>query len=152
MFNEKTKTLTIPEGIVVINQNFWNFFIEIDKSEIENVIIPDSVVRIENWAFADCKSLTSISIPKSVTSIGHCAFNGCENLTSINIPNSVKTIGHDAFANCRSLKSIEISNEITSFELYSKWNCSSNEILQYWGIENPNIEIKFHNPKKDLER
>ena len=56
-----------------------------------------SVTSIEDWAFADCSSLTSITIPNSVTSIGDLAFNGCSSLTSITIPNSVTSIGNYAF-------------------------------------------------------
>lgn len=39
--------------------------------------IPNSVTSIGNWAFADCRSLTSVTIPNSVTSIGSYAFSGC---------------------------------------------------------------------------
>ena len=49
-----------------------------------DITIPDSVTRIGNYAFYDCRSLTSITIPNSVTSIGNYAFSGCTGLRRIN--------------------------------------------------------------------
>ena len=49
----------------------------------KNSVIPNGVKSIGNWAFSDCKDLTSIPIPNGVKSIGEYAFTGCSNLTSI---------------------------------------------------------------------
>lgn len=51
----------------------------------KDVVIPDSVTKIEYRAFGKCNSLTSITIPNSVTSIGEGVFEDCESLTSIKI-------------------------------------------------------------------
>ena len=84
------------------------------RSEIESVIIPNTVTIIEPDAFYDCYALTSVTIPNSVTSIGEEAFSGCSSLTSIEIPNSVTSIGNNAFAGCSSLTSVTIPNSVTS--------------------------------------
>ena len=44
-------------------------------------VIPDSVTRIECWAFGGNTELTSIVIPDSVTEIGEYAFEDCPGLT-----------------------------------------------------------------------
>ena len=49
-------------------------------SNIKTIVIPDSVTRIGNEAFAGCAGLTSITIPASVTEIAEDAFAGCEQL------------------------------------------------------------------------
>ena len=77
-----------------------------EKTEITNLIIPNSVTSIGDYAFYDCSGLTSITIPNSVTSIGVAAFSGCSGLTSITIPNSVTSIGRYAFADCSGLTSL----------------------------------------------
>ena len=46
------------------------------------------------------QEITDLVIPESVTSIGEYAFNGCTGLTSITIPNSVTSIGSYAFTEC----------------------------------------------------
>ena len=71
-----------------------------------NSTIPNSVTSIEEYAFEDCKSLTSITIPNSVTSIGREAFWGCSGLTSVTIGNSVTSIGISAFEYCTGLTDI----------------------------------------------
>ncbi|MBR5205918.1 MAG: leucine-rich repeat domain-containing protein, partial [Alistipes sp.] len=73
---------------------------------VTNLIIPDSVTTIGEYAFYNCDSLTSIIIPDSVTTIGDAAFSGCDSLTSIFIPDSVTTIGEYAFYDCDSLTSV----------------------------------------------
>ena len=42
-----------------------------------------NVTSIGNYAFGECKKLTTITIPKSVTSISYCAFYNCSGLTSV---------------------------------------------------------------------
>ena len=64
-----------------------------EDTEITNLIIPNSVTSIGDYAFSGCAGLTSITIPNSVTSIGDYAFQYCSGLTSITIPNSVTSIG-----------------------------------------------------------
>ncbi len=51
-------------------------------SSLKKVVIT-SATQIGDYAFYDCRSLTSITIPDSVTSIGDYAFHNCKSLTSI---------------------------------------------------------------------
>ena len=68
----------------------------IDGVEVIDVVIPESVTSIGNYAFQGCSGLTSVTIPNSVTSIGQYAFYNCSGLTSITIPNRVTSIGTNA--------------------------------------------------------
>ena len=54
----------------------------LNNQEITDLVIPESVTSIGEWAFEGCSGLTSVTIPGSVTSIVGGAFEGC-NLGSV---------------------------------------------------------------------
>ncbi len=89
-----------------------------------DLVIPEGVTSIGDYAFYNCKGLTGITIPDSVTSIGWCAFNGCTGLTSITIPDSVTSIGSSAFDGCTGLTSITIPDSVTSIGSYAFKGCT----------------------------
>ena len=80
------------------------------RSELESIIIPNSVIRIGQSAFYCCGGLLSIDLPNSLEIIDNNAFAECLNLKSIEIPNSVKQIGSWAFHNCYMLQEFIISD------------------------------------------
>ena len=49
----------------------------VDGELVTNLVIPDSVTTIKNYAFYNCKCLQSITLPSTLTSIGSSAFYGC---------------------------------------------------------------------------
>jgi len=57
-----------------------------EEPDVTEVVIPDGVTRIRDWAFLHCITFTMVVIPDSVTSIGNWVFYGCSSLTSITIP------------------------------------------------------------------
>jgi hypothetical protein len=65
-----------------------------------DIVIPDSVTSIGDWAFYCCSSLTSVVIPEGVTSIGDDEFWGCSSLKGVVLPDSVTSIGNSAFFGC----------------------------------------------------
>ena len=117
--NTELTEITIPSSIIKINAN-----VLAGASAITSVTIPDGVTSIESSAFSGCSGLTSITIPSSVTSIGSSTFLGCSKLTSITIPDSVTSIGHSAFSGCSALTLINIPNSVTSIGSSTFYNCS----------------------------
>lgn len=78
-----------------------------------------TVVSVGEYAFGNCKNLTSIQLPESLTSIGGSAFSSCTNLTSIHLPESLTSIGGRAFSGCSSLTSIQLPESLTSIGDYA---------------------------------
>ena len=83
-----------------------NFYI--NNQEIKDLVIPNTISTISDFAFDGCSSLTSVTIGNSVTSIEDWAFGNCSSLTSITIPNSVTSIGDWAFTECSLLETIYV--------------------------------------------
>ena len=77
------------------------------KDEITN-----RVRVVEKKAFCDCLGLTSLIIPESVVEIDDNAFCGCKNLSIVLIPDSVEEFGFDVFEGCDNLKFIFAGNKL----------------------------------------
>lgn len=96
-----------------------------DGDEIEELVLPEGIDKIGNYAFRYCSNLTSITLPESVTTIGQEAFKYCFKLASITIPYRVTTIGNGAFYGCSVLTDITLPNNLTSIGNETFYNCST---------------------------
>ncbi len=66
---------------------------------ITKYTVPEGVLGIEDFAFAQCGELEEVIVPDTVTTIGNSAFYMCNKLKKVVIPSSVTTIGDHIFAN-----------------------------------------------------
>lgn len=106
----------------VIRIGEWAFD---ECTSLTSIIIPDGITEIGNYAFYGCSSLLSIEIPDSVTKIGDGALDRCDNLISARIPESVTNIGDYAFGRCYSLTSVEIPDSVTEIGDFAFYDCIS---------------------------
>ncbi len=75
-------------------------------SRITSIVIPDSVVAFEQYAFYNCTSLGSVTLPSGITELPQEAFVNCKSLKAIVLPDKVKSISTSVFANCNVLASV----------------------------------------------
>ena len=101
----------------------------LDGEEIKDLVIPESVITIRQYAFSGCTELTSAVIPNSVTSIENCAFLSCSGLTSVSISNSVTEIGISAFGGCSGLTNITIPNSVTYLSGFNRCTALTSVII-----------------------
>ena len=93
--------------------------------EINDLVVPNDVSVINEYAFYGCKSIKTVTIPGNVSSIGRAAFMWCDNLTSVNMEDGVKTIGREAFRSCGALSSVTFPPNLVSIEKDAFNGCSS---------------------------
>lgn len=105
----KIKSVTIPDTVEKIDDYAFAF-----SGNIESVNIPDSVKTIGTSAFAGCAKLKSVKLSKNLTSIGMYSFDATA-VEKINIPKQVKEIKEYAFAECNKLKEIKFNSKNTEF-------------------------------------
>ena len=107
------------------NPLYYESNLYLNNELVTDLVIPDSVTKIENAAFYNCKSIISVTIPDGVTSIGNVVFRGCKNLASITIGNTVTSIGDYAFTHCSSLTSVTIPDNVRKIGMEAFYECSS---------------------------
>ena len=122
------RNITISNRLLEIPNNFFR------DSEINDITIPDSVIKIGEKAFWWCESLTNVNLGQGIKKIERGAFCNCSKLIKINMNNSVTSIDNDAFRKCLSLESIEIPVSVTSIGDYAFNHCSSLSSVTYNGI------------------
>lgn len=77
---------------------------------VTELIIPEGVTAINDYAFFGCLSLKKVTIPEGVTTIGSDAFGNCANMEEINIPETVTSIKFGFLNSQSGVKRINISN------------------------------------------
>ena len=92
--------------------------------DLSSVIIPNSVIQIEKWAFCDSENLKTVSFSINLTRIEKEAFNGCKKLSEIFLPEKLSIIDVSAFAYCESLKSLVIPPNVMSIGAGAFKECS----------------------------
>ena len=92
-----------------------------NSTQLQYVVLPDTVIRVQNFAFFMCEKLEGITLSQSLESIGESAFFSCSALTSLELPAPLKEIGILMIAGCKSLTALSVAEENPVF--YSEQNC-----------------------------
>ncbi len=107
-------------------------------SELNSVDLSDTKVElISNFAFANCKKLSSIKLPKTLKAIGDGTFYSSA-IKSVDVPQSVVSIGKSAFTDCLSLWKVKLNNPQTN--IYFDGESSANNAI---GFDSKGNRITF---------
>lgn len=94
-------------------------------SGIKKINIPGNVIQIGNFAFEDCTGLSEVTLNQGTTNIGTGIFMNCSGIKKIVIPEGVTEIPYEMFVNCSGLTEIELSKTVTTIGGSAFWGCSS---------------------------
>lgn len=110
-----------------------------DGEEIKDLVIPNDVTSISNYAFCGCNNLNSVTMSNSITAIGKGAFSGCTNLTKCEIPDIAvwcKTnihaesanplyYAHHLYSEGKEIEDLIIPDDVTTISAYTFPGCSN---------------------------
>lgn len=150
-YTGQAATIKIPACVSAIKAGAFQH-----NDFIANVVFPNDLTEIGNYAFIGCSSLCEVSIPSGITRIGSCAFESCSSLRRVSIPDSVEIIGASAFYHCDKLGEVSIPERLICDDIFGEesdtdcgysWSFSSPWYIQRKKIEN---ELKQREYRRQL--
>jgi hypothetical protein len=98
------------------------------KAKICSLILPDTVIEIENNAFTGYSALVSVEMPK-VTKVGYGVFKELNRLETVSMPEvtiivTANTAASGTFRSCTALNSVYLP-KVESIGDYAFYDCSS---------------------------
>lgn len=116
----KTGVVKIPDGVTRIRKNAFS------NSKISKVILPDSMVSLQNEAFYGCEYLKEIDFGHGIEQIGgngsQHVFSGCS-MKKLVFPPQIKEIGINAFLSCGELKEVIFNEGLETIQRGAFRNC-----------------------------
>lgn len=110
------QSLTVPDtmdDMPVLRIGEYGFA---NSDMLEEVILPESLIEIDDSAFEGCTSLRGIYIPGFVFRIGNRAFADCTALEAVYIHGNIQTIENDAFTGCTQLRHILFNGTLSQWK------------------------------------
>lgn len=105
----KTESVVVPESVEVIKREA---FLRPDtKAMITTLILPASVKKIEQLAFAGLDNVISVEILSKISKIEKGTFRNCVKLEKVVLPQSLQRIESRAFEHCSCLKEMVFGTE-----------------------------------------
>ena len=115
---DKHKTYEIPDGVVEIDE-----FAFANCTRMTSLLVPDSVSAIGQSAFAGCSGLARIDMPAQLDEITQRLFFGCKALVDVIVPPGVKKIGAHAFDGCMRLAHVAIPDSLEHIGHWAFYGC-----------------------------
>lgn len=99
--------VVIPDSVKYIGEYAFS-----GCNRLRRVVLPDELKEIKQYTFCWCKSLQEVVFPQDLRVVGMEAFEGCESLKNVVLPEGLSSIEQGAFAGCRSMESIYIPDSV----------------------------------------
>ena len=139
-FRENLKKIIIPDSVVEIEEYAFAY------TSINSIVLPLNLKEIKN-IFVGCKLLESITIGSGTEVIGENAFANCSALKNLIIPKIVKCIKAGAFLGCTSLQSV-VFEDCSNWSVYNNENDSSGYEIDSSKLSEPEIASQYLTDEK----
>ena len=118
--------VVIPEGVVEIGS-----YVFAENGKVTRVILPAGLTKIGDNAFEKCRKLEAVTLPQSLTEIGSQAFRLCKKLRTVEIPGGCESTGDMAFQGCSGLESLTLGEGVRKIGYCSFANCASLALIHW---------------------
>ncbi|MGM9815748.1 MAG: leucine-rich repeat protein [Lepagella sp.] len=132
ILNDETITdLVIPDDVEEIKDfAFYNV------NNLQSITLGSGVKKIGNNVFYYCYNVPSLTIPANVKEIGTGAFTSMRGITEMTIEEGLETIGTDAFKGCQGLTSITFPASLRKIGATAFASCGAlNEVSFTAGVD-----------------
>lgn len=142
----ESKVVRIPDIVTEIRRQAF-----LDAKllgEMEILVIPVSVQKMERLSFAGMAGLKLVELQAQITTLEQGMFRNCMDLEAIVLPNTVRTIESRAFENCLKLVKVELPRAWVQMAEDAFLNCVK---LKDKRIERGIEEAEYKRRKAELE-
>lgn len=81
--NNAVASVVIPERYNDLPVTMIGYGSFLNNNDLETIVLPETIVKIDEYAFYGCNSLSSITLPANTTVVAGHSFGKCENLTRV---------------------------------------------------------------------
>ena len=97
----------------------------LNGAPLTDLTIPETVTKLQTYAFYGCESLKTVTIPDTVTTVGGYVFRNCTNLEEVYFNATTENVGLSVFSGCTGLKKVEIGSGVTILKGSTFSGCST---------------------------
>lgn len=125
------KEYKVPEGTEELGAGAFM------ESDIDEIILPESLKVIGESCFFGCQKLRKLIMPDSVTTLGDRSLAYCGSLEQLHLSTSLKAIVECTFNSCVSLKRLDVPGSVKTIEASAiVWNEEGfEEIILHEGVD-----------------
>lgn len=142
------------------------------EANFSQIIIPDTVIAIWEYAFYDCEKMIHINLPETLIYLGSscfynsglkyihflnkieeipsCCCNNCQKLKNIFLGKQIKKIGHDAFSDS-AITQVIIPENVESIKVTS-FSQNDEKIIEcaFWG-KNTSVDASYRGSLRGIK-
>lgn len=118
--NKNVSEYTLPDEVVALSD-----FAFADNAHLVKMVLNDHITVIPDHSFSTCPNLEVVVFGANVKQIGPMAFWGSKSLREAILPDSVEIIDQQAFMRCYSLVDFAIGPNVKSIGQYAFKECTS---------------------------
>lgn len=130
------KEIIFPDAMTRIDQ-----FAFMNCSALCNVTFSPSLLSIGMWAFYACREIKKVEFPDSLVSLESGVFIACNGLTQVTLPEALQSLGGSAFRSCQNLESFSIPASVTSIGTNALAGCAALKTLWAWPV--PPVDLAY---------